>query len=146
MTLIPHFRKVFVTLSLIVVLITTSACGAVSQTDRTSYSPKNNTALRSEQVERGDTRTSQAFGDWVVQTGRGLVQDAYVRGGDKLGVVVSSKVRPNEVKTLARSLMQGFQRQAPNRDLSVLMYAPDKKLILTAKYNHLTNEINYQAS
>jgi predicted metallo-beta-lactamase superfamily hydrolase len=142
----PHFRKLFVTLSLILVLITTSACGAVSQTDRTSYAPRDNTAIGSGQVEHGDTKTSQAFGDWVVKTGRGLVQDAYVRGGDKLGVVVASKVRPDEVKPLARSLVQGFHRQAPNRDLTVLMYAPDKKLILTAKYNNSTNEINYQAS
>lgn len=146
MTPLPHLRKILVTLSLILVLITTSACGAVSQTDRISSSPRDNTAISSGKVERGDTRTSQEFGDWVVKTGRGLVQDAYVRGGDKLGVVISSDVRPAEVKSLARSLVQGFQHQAPNRDLTVLMYAPDKKLILTAKYNNSTNEINYQAS
>ncbi|TAG68696.1 MAG: hypothetical protein EAZ25_02145 [Oscillatoriales cyanobacterium] len=29
----------------------------------------------------------------------------------------------------------------PNQDLSVLVYAPDKKLILTAKYDQQSNQI-----
>jgi len=60
-----------------------------------------------------------------VKTAKGLVNDAYVRDGNKLGVVISPQVRPNEVKPL-KSLMQGFHKNFPNRDLSVLMYASDK--------------------
>ena len=78
-----------------------------------------------------------------MQTARGLVQDAYVRDNDKLGVVISSQVRPNEVRPLARSLAQGFQKNFPNHDVTVLMYAPDKKLILTAKYDHQTQRVEY---
>jgi hypothetical protein len=69
------------------------------------------------------------------------VQDAYVRDNDKLGVVISPDVRPNEVRPLAKSLMQGFQKNFPNHDLKVLVYAPDKKLILTANYNDQSHQI-----
>ncbi|PSB54470.1 hypothetical protein C7B61_22260, partial [filamentous cyanobacterium CCP1] len=73
------------------------------------------------------------------------VQDAYVRDNDKLGVVISPQVRPDEVRTLARSLVQGFHNSAPKRDLTVLIYAPDKQLILTARYNARSNQIEYNA-
>ena len=60
-------------------------------------------------------------------------QDAYLRDNNKLGVVITPQVRPTEVKTLAKSLAQGFRRNFTNQDLTVLMYGSDKKLILTAK-------------
>jgi hypothetical protein len=69
-----------------------------------------------------------------------------VRDNNKLGVVISSQVRPNEVKDLAKSLTQGFHKNFPNQDLTVLIYAPDKKLILTTKYDTQSNQIEYQAA
>jgi hypothetical protein len=49
------------------------------------------------------------------------------------------------VKDLAKSLAQGFHRNFPNQDVSVLVYAPDKKLILTAKYDQQSNQIEYKS-
>jgi sarcosine oxidase gamma subunit len=66
-----------------------------------------------------------------------------VRDNNKLGIVISNQVRPNEVKTLAKSLAQGFRKNFPNQDLTVLVYGPDKKLILTAKYDIQSNQIQY---
>ena len=80
----------------------------------------------------------------VAQTGKGLVQDAYVRDNNKLGVVIAPQVRPNEVQPLAKSLVQGFHKNFPHQDLTVLMYAPDKKLILTAKFDTQSNKIEYE--
>ncbi|MBF1999934.1 MAG: hypothetical protein IGS38_04380 [Synechococcales cyanobacterium M58_A2018_015] len=144
---LQSMRKILVVLSLVFVLFVGSACSAVDQTNRVS-APNANSSLSYGQsygqLERGDTAAGQDFSNWVIQTARGLVQDAYVRGDDKLGVVIAPQVRPDEVRPLARSLVQGFHRNAPNRDLTVLMYAPDKKLILTAKYNNSTNQIQYQ--
>lgn len=138
-----HLRRIFVVLSLVIVLVTTSACGAVQARESVSQTG-NQPTIAYRQLERGDTRAGQSFGDWVVKTGQGLVQDAYVRGNDKLGVVISPQVRPNEVKSLAKSLVQGFHKNAPNRNLTVLMYAPDKNLILTARYDDTTKQIQYQ--
>lgn len=140
MRLFQHIRKALIALSLILVLVTTSACSGTAQATQPSLQPGSGLS----QVERGTTPAGQNFGDWVVQTAHGLVQDAYVRGNDKLGVVISPKVRPNEVRQLAKSLTQGFQKNFPNRDLTVLVYAPDKKLILTAKYDDSTRQIEYQ--
>lgn len=141
MKLVKQFRQVFLALSLVLVLVTTTACSTATAREPVAL-PGNNAPYG--QVARGNTRTGQEFGSWVVQTSRGLVQDAYVRGDDKLGAVISPQVRPNEVRPLAKSLVQGFHQQAPKRDLTVLMYAPDKKLILTAKYNDTTKQIEYQ--
>lgn len=147
MTLLQQLRKGLIALSLVLILFTTAACsGTAVQSNRTAYQPGTNTQVSNRQLERGNTAQGQNFGDWVVQTSRGLVQDAYVRGSDKLGVVISPQVRPNDVKPLAKSLVQGFQKNSPNRDLTVLMYAPDKKLILTARYDDSTKQINYQGA
>ena len=73
-----------------------------------------------------------------------LVKDAYVRDNNKLGVVVTPQVKPTEVKPLAKSLAQGFHKNFPNQDLTVLIYAPDKKLILTAKYDVQSNQVEYK--
>jgi hypothetical protein len=59
-------------------------------------------------------------------------------------VVVSSQVRPNEVKDLAKSLAQGFRKNFPNQDLTVLMYAPDKQLILTALYDAQSKQVEFK--
>lgn len=139
MRLFQHVRRAVIALSLMVLLATTSACG-VSQASQPTLAP--NSAYS--QLERGDTSSGQTFGNWVVETSRGLVQDAYVRDNNKLGVVISPQVRPTEVRPLARSLVQGFQHNFPNRDLTVLVYAPDKQLILTAQYDRTTRQIEYQ--
>jgi hypothetical protein len=133
-------------LVLILVLTTTAACsGGVQAKQPTSSLP---TTLNSNgnyaQLERGSTAVGQDFGNWVVQTAKGVVQDAYVRDNNKLGVVITREVRPNEVKPLAKSLVQGFHKNFPNQDLNVLVYAPDKKLILTAQYDQQSKQIEYK--
>jgi hypothetical protein len=139
-----QIRKILVTLSLVFVLFTSSACATATQARETTRTQPHATAGYYNQLERGNTSAGQEFGDWVVKTGHGLIQDAYVRGDDKLGVVISPQVQPDEVRPLAKSLVQGFHRNAPNRDLTVLMYAPDKKLILTAQYDNQTKQIEYR--
>lgn len=140
-----RFRKFFSALALVLVL-TTTACSAGTATeakrttDTTAITRTGDYAL----LERGNTAVGQDFGNWVAQTAKGLVQDSYVRDNNKLGVVITPQVKPNEVKPLAKSLLQGFHRNFPNQDLTVLMYAPDKKLILTAQYDVQSQQIKYQ--
>ncbi|HEY9737643.1 MAG TPA: hypothetical protein V6D06_15220 [Trichocoleus sp.] len=134
-----YLRSVLVALCLSLTLLTSVACVAAPPDQATL--PAENTYS---QLERGDTAAGQNFGNWVVKTANGLVQDAYVRDNDKLGVVIDSSVKPKEVRPLARSLVQGFHNNFPNRDLSVLVYAPDKKLILTANYSKDSGQIHYQ--
>lgn len=142
MNLVQRTRKILVSLVLVLVLATTAACSSgVSQSDRTAIAPSNSEYA---QIERGDTRAGQDFGQWVVQTASGLVSDAYVRDDNKLGVVITPDVRPNDVRPLARSLVEGFRKNFPNRDLTVLVYAPDKQLILTAQYNNQAQQVQYQ--
>jgi hypothetical protein len=136
-------RKIVATLSVIFLLLVTTACGAgVAQKPQASL-PATVQNARYGQLERGNSAIGQNFGDWVVETSQGLIKDAYVRDNNKLGVVISPKVRPNEVKDLAKSLAQGFRKNFPNQDLSVLMYAPDKKLILTALYDAQSKQIEF---
>lgn len=144
MSLFRSIRGALVALCLALVLVTTTACSGAVQARQPNALPGQEKAAGYSQLERGNTAQGQDFGNWVVQHAGGLVQDAYVRGNDKLGVVVSPQVRPNEVRPLAKSLLQGFEKNFPNHDLSVLMYAPDKKLILTAQYNNKTRQIEYQ--
>ncbi|MCF4967793.1 hypothetical protein [Nostoc sp. CMAA1605] len=145
MNLIKQSRKILTTFVLIAVLMITTACagGTITQSDRTTTQPAIGRNVTYSELERGNTPTGQTFGNWVVQTSKGLVQDAYVRDNNKLGVVISPQVRPNEVKPLAKSLAQGFRKNFPDQNLTVLVYGPDKKLILTAKYNSQTNQIQY---
>ncbi|HEY9811669.1 MAG TPA: hypothetical protein V6D13_20265 [Halomicronema sp.] len=144
MSLFQQIRQALTSLVLVLVLTLVTACGNVN----TASAPANNTGTTWSyaQLERGNNASGQQFGQWVVQTAKGLVQDAYVRDNNKLGVVISSQVRPNEVKDLAKSLTQGFHKNFPNQDLTVLIYAPDKKLILTTKYDTQSNQIEYQAA
>jgi len=141
-----RFRKVLTALTLVLVLTMSVACSSAvnAKAPRTSLPPAADTTGNYALLERGNTSAGQDFGNWVVQTGRGLIQDAYVRDQNKLGVVITPQVRPNEVRPLAKSLLQGFHRTFPNQDLTVLMYAPDKKLILTAQYDMQSNQIKYQ--
>jgi hypothetical protein len=144
MNLLEHGRKIATAFILVLVLTITTACGSptVTETDRTATPPIGSNQTYA-QLERGNTPTGQSFGDWVVQTSQGLIQDAYVRDNNKLGVVISPQVRPNEVRPLAKSLVQGFQKNFPEQNLTVLVYGPDKRLILTTQYNRATNQIQY---
>ncbi|MBW4562207.1 MAG: hypothetical protein KME32_13840 [Mojavia pulchra JT2-VF2] len=149
MMLLQQSRKILMSFILILVLTITTACGGsnVAQLDRTTNPPvvgrDVNYRQLDRQLEQGNTAAGQNFGQWVVQTSKGLIKDAYVRDNNKLGVVISQQVRPNEVRPLAKSLVQGFRKNFPNQDLTVLIYAPDKKLIVTAKYDTQTSQINY---
>ncbi|MEH2308964.1 hypothetical protein [Nostoc sp.] len=145
MILLQQSRKILATFLLIGVLIITTACGGstVSQVDRPTTPSAIGRDVTYAELERGNTPGGQTFGNWVVQTSQGLVQEAYVRDNNKLGVVISPKVSPNEVRPLAKSLVQGFRKNFPNQDLKVLVYAPDKKLILTTEYDVQTNQVKY---
>lgn len=146
MNVFQSLRKLLVVIGLAFLLMTTTvACGTATQQDQVSLQPQNERSLEYGQIARGDTRAGQNFGDWVVKTSQGLIQDAYVRDNNKLGVVISPQVRPTEVKALAQSLVQGFERSTPNRDLTVLVFAPDKQLILTARYDASNRQIDYSA-
>jgi len=145
MTLVEQIRKIAIAFTLIVVLTVTTACGGatVTQADRTTNPPAIGRDVAYSELERGNTPGGQTFGNWVVQTSQGMIKDAYVRDNNKLGVVISREVRPNEVKPLAKSLVQGFRKNFPNQDLTVLVYGPDKKLILTTQYDVQTNQVKY---
>ncbi|MBW4633267.1 MAG: hypothetical protein KME30_15645 [Iphinoe sp. HA4291-MV1] len=145
MSLLQQSRKIIIACVLILVLTLTTACGGsnVTQADRTTSLPVTGRNVTYGELERGNTPTGQSFGNWVVQTSKGLVTDAYVRDNNKLGVVISSRVPPSDVRPLAKSLVEGFRRNFPNQDLKVLVYAPDKKLILTAQYDMQTNQVQY---
>ncbi|HEY9646652.1 MAG TPA: hypothetical protein V6C88_09795 [Chroococcidiopsis sp.] len=147
MSIALRMRHIFTVFVLVCVLSLTTACGSVStRSPQASYPGSLDRSAEYSQLERGDSATGQAFGDWVVQTSRGLIKDAFVRGNDKLGAVISSKVRPEEIKPLAQSLAQGFRKNFPKKDLTVLIYAPDKELLLTARYNARSNQIEYEAA
>ncbi|MBW4643967.1 MAG: hypothetical protein KME23_13420 [Goleter apudmare HA4340-LM2] len=145
MILLQQSRKFLTTVILILLLTITTACagGNVTQADRTTNVPAIGRDVAFAELERGNTPAGQSFGNWVVQTSRGLVQDAYVRDNNKLGIVISPQVSPNEVRPLARSLVEGFRKNFPNQNLRVLVYAPDKKLILTAQYDTQTSQVKY---
>ncbi len=144
MSLFQQFRKILTAFVLILVLTTTAACSSTVQAKQPTNLPAISSTRYYAQLERGNSPAGQDFGNWVVQTAKGLIQDAYVRDNNKLGVVITPQVRPNEVKPLAKSLAQGFHRNFPNQDLTVLMYAPDKKLILTTKYDTQSGLIEYK--
>lgn len=137
-------RKFLTALSLVMVLMITTACGTATAQRPQASLPAVSQSTRYAQLERGNSATGQNFGNWVVETSKGLVKDAYVRDNNKLGVVISPQVRPTEVKDLAKSLAQGFRKNFPNQDLTVLMYAPDKQLILTALYDTQTRQVEFK--
>ncbi|MFK8186151.1 MAG: hypothetical protein AB8B99_22480 [Phormidesmis sp.] len=123
--------------SLVMLLTVTTGCGAT-----TTEAPANS-AVSYGQLERGNSTAGQEYGDWVVGAAQGLISDAYVRDNNKLGVVITDQVNPSDVRDLSRSLLKGFRQSFPNKDLTVLMYAPDKALIMTADYDVQSNEVEY---
>jgi hypothetical protein len=145
-SLVQQIRKALTALMLVLVLTVATACGGAPAAQRPANPPAIASSGSYAQLERGNTPAGQDFGSWALQTAKGLIQDAYVRDNNKLGVVISPQVRPNEVKNLAKSLAQGFHKNFPNQDLTVLVYAPDKQLILTAKYDQQSNQIEYKAA
>ncbi|MEL6555623.1 MAG: hypothetical protein AAFQ63_19505 [Cyanobacteria bacterium J06621_11] len=138
MTFFQRSRRWLTALALVLLLtISTTACSSATSTEPSGAS------VGYSQLERGNSAQGQEYGDWVIGAAQGLVQDAYVRDDNKLGVVISDAVEPGEVRDLSRSLLQGFRQSFPSRDLSVLVYAPDKELILTADYDNQSNEVEY---
>ena len=147
MTIFRQFRQSIAALMVVfVMLLTTSCSGVAAQAPKPGAAATLERSVEYGQLARGDSAAGQEFGDWVVEASKGLVKDAFVRDSNKLGAVISSQVRPNEVKALAQSLAQGFRKNFPNQDLTVLMYSPDKELILTARYDAQSKQINYSAS
>ncbi len=142
-----RLRQSFTALILVGILFITTACnnGAPKSPQATAPNPIER-SVGFGQLARGNSDAGQEFGTWVIAASKGLIKDAFVRDNNKLGAVISPQVRPNEVKELAQSLAQGFRKQFPNRDLSVLMYAPDKQLIMTARYDAQSKQIEYQAA
>ncbi|OKH30549.1 hypothetical protein NIES2119_30785 [[Phormidium ambiguum] IAM M-71] len=144
MQFLQKSRQIFTALALALILTITTACSGGSLTAQKPQLPPNSSSSYN-QIERGSTASGQQFGNWVVRESKGLVKDAYVRDNNKLGVVITPQVKPNEVRPLARSLVQGFHKNFPNQDLTVLVYAPDKKLILTTKYDQQSEQIRYES-
>ena len=132
MTFFQRSRRWLTALALVLLLtVSTTACS--SQATDIGYS----------QLERGNSAKGQEYGDWVIGAAQGLISDAYVRDNNKLGVVISDDVNPDEVRDLSRSLLQGFLKSFPGKDLQVLVYAPDKELILIADYDSQAKEVEY---
>jgi len=142
-----RIRQSLIAVVLIGVLAFTTACNST-----TTRSPQANTPTKLDrtigytQLAHGNSDAGEEFGNWAVEASKGLIKDAFVRDNNKLGAVISPQVRPTEVKELAQSLAQGLRKSFPNRDFSVLMYAPDKQLILTAQYDAQSKQIEYQAA
>ncbi|NJN38600.1 MAG: hypothetical protein HC790_07585 [Acaryochloridaceae cyanobacterium CSU_3_4] len=143
MTLLKRSSQRLLVVVLVGVLLFTSACTGIAPSSSKSLPPAR-PKVTYQQLQQGNTPAGQGFAEWVLQTAGELVSDAYVRDNDKLGVVITNTVVPTDVKPLARSLVQGFRRNFPNQDLTVLMYAPDKKLILTANYDTQSQQVKYE--
>lgn len=143
-----RIRQSLIAIVLVCVLAFTSACNgnAVARSPQANSSTKLDRSIGYGQLSRGNSDAGEEFGSWAVEASKGLIKDAFVRDNNQLGAVISPQVRPTEVKELAQSLTQGFRKSFPDRDLSVLMYAPDKKLILTAKYDTQSKQIEYQVA
>ena len=141
-TALKKINRSILTVLLVLVVSVTTACS--SSPTATIPSPTLDRTEAYTQLERGNSLAGQEFGDWIISTSQGLIKDAYVRDNNKLGVVIAERVKPTEVKTLAKSLTMGFHKNFPNQDLTILMYAPNKERILTAKYDVQSNNIEYQ--
>ncbi|MGB3787549.1 MAG: hypothetical protein WA949_06035 [Phormidesmis sp.] len=138
MTFLQRSRRWLTAIALVLLLtVSTTACSTA-----TTEAPAASTVGYS-QLERGNSAKGQEYGDWVVNAAQGLVSDAYVRDNNQLGVVITESVRPNEVKDLSKSLLQGFRKSFPNKDLQVLVFAPDKAPILTADYDAQSGQVEY---
>ncbi|WP_375514889.1 hypothetical protein [uncultured Nostoc sp.] len=145
MNMIQQFRRFLTALVLVLVITTIAACsGTVQAKQSTQLPPGISRSGDYALLERGNSVQGQDFGNWVISTAKGIVQDAYVRDNNKLGIVITPQVRPTEVRPLAKSLVQGFHKNFPNQDLTILVYAPDKKLILTGQYDVQSNQVEYK--
>ncbi len=143
--MIQQFRRFLTALVLVLVITTIAACsGTVQAKQSTQLPPGISRSGDYALLERGNSVQGQDFGNWVISTAKGIVQDAYVRDNNKLGIVITPQVRPTEVRPLAKSLVQGFHKNFPNQDLTILVYAPDKKLILTGQYDVQSNQVEYK--
>lgn len=140
---IQQIRKILTAFVVMLALTITTACSSSVQAKQPPNMPSISRSADYSQLERGSTATGQEFGNWVVQASKGLISDAYVRDNNKLGIVIASQVKANEVQPLTKSLVQGFHKNFPNQDLTVLVYAPDKKLILTAQYDTQSKQVKY---
>jgi hypothetical protein len=139
------WQKFSAVLALMLTLTFTTACATVAPPNAQVNLPSSTTlSARYGQLARGNSIQGQDFGNWVVEASKGLAKDAFVRDNNKLGVVISLLVCPDEVKDLAKSLTQGFHKNFPNQDLTIMMYAPDKKLILTTLYDIESKQIEFQ--
>lgn len=138
MTFFQRSRRWLTALALVLLLtVSTTACSSQATTAPAG------TDIGYSQLERGNSAKGQEYGDWVIGAAQGLISDAYVRDNNKLGVVISDDVNPDEVRDLSRSLLQGFLKSFPGKDLQVLVYAPDKELILIADYDSQAKEVEY---
>ena len=145
MNILRRWNQLSAMLALVLMLTFTTACAAVAPpNNQVGLSSSTTSSVKYGQLARGNSVKEQDFGNWVVEASKGLVKDAFVRDNNKLGVVISSLVRPDELKDLAKSLTQGFHKNFPNQDLTVMMYAPDKKLILTTLYNTQSKQVEFQ--
>lgn len=135
MSLLLWSRKIFIVLTLVLVLTFATTCSGSTQAAQTITPSAIESRVVYKQLERGiKAATGQDFSKWVVQTAEGLVQEASFRDHKNLVVVLTPQVRPNEIQPLMKSLVQGFQCSFPNQDLLVLMYSSNRQLILTARY------------
>jgi len=92
-------------------------------------------------LERGNSPAGQDFGNWVVNTAKELVKDAYVRDNNKLGVVITPQVRPNEAKP-SSLWSKAFTKFSEPRLNSFARLT--QKLILTARYDVQSKQIEYK--
>lgn len=135
MSLLLWIRRVFIVLTLVLVLTFATTCSGLTQAAQTITPSAIESRVVYKQLERGiKAATGQDFSKWVVQTAEGLVQTASVRDDENLVVVLTPQVRPSEIQPLMKSLVQSFQRSFPNQDLTVLMYSSNRHLVLTARY------------
>jgi len=144
MNILNNAKRALLILAAIAVFSFTTACGTPNIQAKAPSPAIVTQSSEYAKLALGNSAAGQDFGNWVIKTSKGLISDAYVRDSNKLGVVISSKVVPKDVKALTKSLTQGFRHNFPNQDLTVLIYAPDKKLVLTARYDNQSKQIDYQ--
>jgi pyruvate carboxylase len=142
--ILNNAKRTLLILAAIAVFSFTTACGTPNAQTKAPNPVAVTQTSEYGQLALGNSAAGQDFGSWVIRASKGLISDAYVRDSNKLGVVISSKVMPKDVKALTQSLAQGFRHNFPNQDLTVLVYAPDKKLVLTARYDTQSKQIDYQ--
>jgi len=80
MNIFRYARTTIVAIALLLVLTFTTACGST----QSSNPVKLNQSSDYSQIARGNSAAGQDFGNWVVQTSKGLIMDAYVWTLDKI--------------------------------------------------------------